>query len=105
MAGGGSIDVPDETTFWEDVNTTKPIKLKLDVSAISSGYTIYSDATAMAYFETRASFLSTTYAMHEYSSNTYMKITIMFGRYTGETRVSLVLEPLTIPDNGATLKL
>ena len=97
-SGGGSLDVPCTTTFWEDVNTTKPIKLKLDASALVDGATIYSDATAMVCQDYGVSFFSTTYAMYEPNSQVHIRTTVMFERYTDKIRISLVLEPLTIPN-------
>jgi hypothetical protein len=96
--GGGSADISYKNTFWEDVNTIKPTRLKFYAGDLG---TLYSDVTVV-YEEHGATLLSTTFAAFDSLNDRYVRATIILVRTSGNgINAILVLEPLTIPNQNA----
>lgn len=96
--GGRHIAVTDNSNFWADVNTDRPLKFVIDTSEFIQGGAIECPANSVTFvggvpFAIECSFLVNTGAWY--------RVTVMFGYVTDgittTTTITVVVDPLTIP--------
>ena len=90
--GGGVVEFADNTTFWKDVATNRPVQFAIDASEL--GYAIMADAESRIKLANgdavgiETSFLAETTEQY--------KVTILFARAESDTRLIVSVEPLYI---------
>ena len=88
--GGGFIDLPDSTTFWQDVNTSRPLQLAIDGTAI--GYLVFADVNCRTKDLTGVLLILVATAV-VYTENGPARATIIFSKLDGVTEIELKVEP------------
>lgn len=93
--GGGYCMATDNSSFWEDVSTNRPVRFAFDITAFFSGVTVTSEAKSVTFLNgaphiIEASFLSVMDAIK--------RVTVMFtNNFDGTTNITVAVETLTLP--------
>lgn len=94
-SGGGADIFTDNTSFWDDVDTTSRVKFVIDVSLLAPGSSIESDEKSRLMTNGALIFIETSFLV--VISTGMTRVTILFSDNNNSTRIVLTTESLNIP--------
>lgn len=93
-SGGGSTRFADDTDFWDDVNTNRPLKFGIDATAVLSGIAIECLANSATISEGVP--LAVECAFLVKPNTSWYRTTIVFGYNGDDTTITVVVDPITV---------
>ena len=93
--GGGTEDMIDNSTFWDDVSTDRPLLFVVDAEALAPGVTIEAEANSVMRRNGAIGVIEFAFLVNV---GGWSKATVVFGANdNGTSTITVVVEPLTVP--------
>lgn len=93
--GGGTEDMIDNSTFWDDVYTDRPLLFVIDAKALGPSIKIEAGANSVMWGDDAVVITEFAFLVNV---DGWSKVTVVFGdNGDGTTKITVVVDPLTIP--------